>query len=245
MHRAEICERLTSGLAGWFQMLVCQDLQEQVGEDSVKVAALQILNAQNAYKPVASAQPANWGSNRRVDIALRGTSTKATGWYGVFELKWPKAANLPTTVHTARFDIVQDAVRVGFVKTTNMCANVILLGGTTESFQILFDTPHPQSVTSENRRIAFGQLFRRDLAVPRGVLTNAEMIQNFINFGGRIPPLLFNNWNGRLRTQLLARAEVKLGAETKGHIFAWQCTRTRGTIPPAPANAPAVPAAGN
>lgn len=48
--RAELARKLAFGVRGCFQNLACQGLAEDMGEDAALIAAVQILNAQNAYK---------------------------------------------------------------------------------------------------------------------------------------------------------------------------------------------------
>ena len=229
MHRQEIVDRLVFGMGGWLQMLASQNLEDQVGEDAARVIAIQILNAQNAFRPKTSAKPVNWPENtkKRVDIALKGATAGTEGWYGAFELKWPKFESDP---HQIRATIVEDATRVSFVTTTNMCANVVVIGGADHAIGKLFDQPHTGAPNREQRRVAFNQLFSRDILNPDGVLHHATLNAEFPTFGGRVPEEVFRNWDGRLKTDLLAACEVKRGQKIVGRVFAWQCKRTRGTI---------------
>lgn len=206
-------------------MLAAQNLHSQAGEDAARVVALQILNAQNAYRPTVSAKPTNWGNTKkRIDIALMGTSQQAAGWYGAFELKWAAESSDP---HQIRQTIVQDATRLAFVHTANMCARILIIGGTADALTSLFDTPHPNAQDREDRRISFGNLLRRQGQQPGSLLHNA-LVAKFPDHGTRVPVDVFQEWNGRLKAKLLSSSIVSRGADTVGRIFAWQCLRTRG-----------------
>ena len=227
MTREQISQRLVFGLGGWLQMLACQGLHHQAGEDAARVTALQTLNAQNAYRPETSAKPTNWGTTKkRVDIALRGTSSEAQGWYGVFELKW---AALECDHHAMRPVIIEDVARAAFVTTTNMRANVLVVGGIQQAMDKLFDGNH-RKLEKEQRRNAFRSFLSRDINNPNGVIHNSELLAHFPSFGSRIPEAVFNNFNGRLKTTLLAACYVMLGPEKVGSVYAWQCKRTRGSV---------------
>jgi hypothetical protein len=227
MTRTDIAERLTCGLGGWFQVLAAQNLHEQAGEESARVMALQILNAQNAYRPQTSQKPVNWGATKkRVDIALLGTSAGAAGWYGAFELKWAAVESDPRQI---RQSIVQDVTRLAFTRTTNMCANILLLGGTSNAIGKLFNTPHPDAVDREGRRVSFNKLLSRQSANSDGQLLPGELQSHFPSFGERVPPETFADWDGRLKASLLSTCDVRMGGRLVGTVFAWQCKRTRGT----------------
>ncbi len=189
--------------------------------------ALQILNAQNAYRPQTSQKPVNWGATKkRVDIALLGTSASAKGWYGAFELKWAAVESDP---HQIRQSIVQDVTRLAFTKTTNMCANILLLGGTSDAIAKLFDTSHPGAVEREGRRVSFNKLLSRQSPNSDGQLLPSELLSHFPNYGERVPPETFANWEGRLKASLLSSCDVRMAGGSVGTVFAWQCNRTRGT----------------
>ena len=206
-------------------MLAAQNLESQAGEDAARVIALQILNAQNAYRPLKSQKPTNWGNTRyRIDIALKGTSTTTTGWYGAFELKWVVTNS---DINDVRSKIVQDVTRLSFVTTTNMCARVLVLGGTAEAFIKLFETTHPESPGREQRRQAFARLLVLGSA---GRLEHAELIAHFANHASRVPENVTSNWDGILKTEFLSACAVCRGADVVGHVVAWQCLRTRGSV---------------
>lgn len=227
MTRTDIAERLTCGLGGWFQVLAAQNLHQQAGEESARLMALQILNAQNAYRPQASQKPVNWGATKkRVDIALLGTSASAEGWYGAFELKWAAVESDP---HQIRLTIVQDVTRLAFTKTTNMCANILLLGGTSDAITKLFDTPHTGAVDREGRRVCFNKLLSRQLLNGDGQLLPSELLNRFPGYGERVPLETFASWDGHLKASLLSSCDVRMAGGSVGTVFAWQCKRTRGT----------------
>jgi hypothetical protein len=217
-----IAEKLAFGLGGWFQSLLCQNLHGMAGEDAARVAALQILNAQNRYTPLTSRRPVDWPSQskQRVDIALKGVGSKI--WYGAIEMKWPRRVAIRKT----RSEIVEDAARVAFVKTTNHRVNLLLLGATAEVIEKLFDKRHAERGL-ERQRMASCQLLPR-LVGALGHLTNADLKTEFPSFGTRIPKTVFDNFSGRIKAELLASCPVKLGQSTKGYVFAWLCKRVRG-----------------
>jgi len=129
MTRPDFAERICASLSGWLQQLAAQDLDHQVGEDAARVELVRTISAQRPYVPETSQRPSNWPltTRMRVDIAILGRSATATGWYGAAELKWPKEK---IDVKKARQSIVEDAVRVAFSDTSNLCANFLIIGGT-------------------------------------------------------------------------------------------------------------------
>ena len=168
MTRTEFAERISSGLAGWLQQLAAQNLEQQVGEDAARVELVRMISAQRAYVPDTSLRPTNWPTTtkKRVDVAVLGRQKLAGGgWYGAIELKWP---NLNIDVRATRHAIVEDAVRVAFSSTANLCANFLILGGTTLSLTKLLDTTHPNQ-GRERQRVQFNKLFSRDDKNPLGV----------------------------------------------------------------------------
>lgn len=120
-------------------------------------------------------------------------------------------------------------MRLAFVNTTGINAKFLVVGGNATSIATLFDTPHPNAPDRENRRIAFGELLPRDLAHPDGHLTHRRWSAQFSKAGERIPQTTFNGFDGRLKTERLARVEATVGGNAVGTVFIWQCNRTRGT----------------
>jgi hypothetical protein len=224
MNRTQFAERIASGLGGWFQQIAAQDLAEQVGEDASRMELVRMISAQRAFIPDTAQRPTNWPANSRmrIDIAVLGRRTNATGWYGAIELKWPGSS---IDVGATRHAIVEDAVRVAFSKTNNMCANFVILGGTVDALAGLFDTPHPQAADKEAQRIAFGNLFHRDPDSPNGVLPNAELNARFQDFGVRVPQTVFNGWSRRLKTELITRVAATVGRTVAGYVYVWQCKK--------------------
>lgn len=227
MNRSAFAVHLASGLAGWHQLQVVQNLGDLSGEDTARSLVAQIINAQGQFAPATSQLPLNWGSTKkRVDVALLWRSTGAVVWYGAIEIKWPGAAFDP---HQVRENIVQDAMRLAFVKANGVNAKFLVVGGNSSSIATLFDNQHPNAPDRENRRVAFGDLLSRDLANPEGHLTHGRWSAQFARAGERVPQTTFNGFDGRLKTELLARAEATVGGTTVGTVFIWQCNRTRGT----------------
>jgi hypothetical protein len=160
-----------------------------------------------------------------VDVALKARSAGAETRYGAIEIKWPGAAFDP---HQARLQAVQDAMRLTFINTNVLNVHFLLIGGSSESLSRLFDTPHPNAADREDRRRAFVNLFSRDLGNPRGEATYAVWSQHFPDAGGRVPNRVFSSFTGKLKAELLASADAKVGGSVGGRVFAWQCNRTRG-----------------
>jgi len=229
MSRADLANDIAAGLAGWYQLQVTQKLGDLPGEDSARFLAAQIVNAQGRFEPRTSQRPPNWGSSKkRVDLGLAGRSSNAAGWYGAIEVKWPGAAFDP---HQTRLQTVQDAMRLSFIETGNVNAKLLVLGGSANALTILFDTTHPQAADREQRRQAFNDLFQRDLQHPNGMLTSAIWTQQFPGAGDRVPDGTFANFDGRLKAELLASVDASVRGQAVGHVYVWQCNRTRGTAP--------------
>lgn len=223
MSRTYFAERIAAGLSGWFQQLAAQDLEHQVGEDAARVELVRMISAQRSYIPYTAQRPTNWPAHtkKRMDIAVLGKKSGAQGWYGALELKWPGFSFDPCSTRQL---IVEDAVRVAFAKTSNLCANFVLLGGSTASLKKLFDKPH-KAALREKRRVAFHNLFSRDLKTPKSSLNNSDLNANFPDFGDRVPQTVFNGWSRRLGTELLTVAEARIGSSVKGTVYVWQCKR--------------------
>jgi len=227
LSRLDLASDLAAGLSGWFQLQVVQKLGNLSGEDAARLVAAQIVNAQGCYEPATSQLPKNWGATKkRIDIALKARSKGAQTWYGAVEIKWPGAAFDP---HQVRLQAVQDAVRLAFIRTSLLNAHFLLLGGTSESLTLLFDTQHPQANDRESRRQAFAALFSRDLGQPKGEATYGIWSQEFPEAGSRVPSTVFSGFNGKLKTQLLASSEARVGGVVRGSVYVWQCNRTKGT----------------
>lgn len=120
-------------------------------------------------------------------------------------------------------------MRLTFIQTGNVNAKLLVLGGSIEALTQLFDTPHPQAAEREARRVAFNELFSRDLQHPRRKLTHAVWSVPFSEAGDRIPEATFRGFNGRLKTELVACADSRVRDQIVGRVLVWQCNRTRGT----------------
>ncbi len=222
--RIELAERLSSGLAGWFQQLAAQNLEDQVGEDAARVELVRLVSAQQAYTPATSVRPTNWpeSTRKRIDVAILGRhKAHSGGWYGAIELKWPKT-NVDQKL--IRHAIVSDAVRVAFAATSNLNASFLILGGTTDALNILFDKNHSKN-TIEDQRTQFSSLLSRNINTPDGRILNSDLNEHFPDFGDRIPQTAFNGWSRRLSARLIAVSEAKVGASIKGTIYVWQISR--------------------
>lgn len=223
MTRTEFAERISSGLAGWLQQLAAQNLEDQVGEDAARVELVRMISAQRAFVPDTSLRPTNWPveTRKRLDIAVLGRRLGAEGWYGAIELKWP---GQEFDVAATRQKIVEDIVRVAFARTANLGANFLILGGTTNAIEKLFDRPHT-AVVRESQRNRFNELLHRDLAHAVGSLTNATLNATFPDFGDRVPQTVFNGWSRRLKTELITVVPANVGSSVKGYVYVWQCKK--------------------
>lgn len=224
MTRVEFAERISSGLAGWLQQLAAQNLEQQVGEDAARVELVRMISAQRAFVPETSQRPTNWPATtkRRIDIAVLGRRSGAQGWYGAIELKWP---GQEFDVAATRQLIVEDIVRVAFARTANLCANFLILGGTSAALEKLFDVAHPSAVDKEMQREKFGALLKRDLQHHVGSLSNKDLNAAFPDFGDRVPQTTFGTWARRLRADLVASASANVGTTVKGNVYVWQCKK--------------------
>jgi hypothetical protein len=223
MTRTEFAERISSGLAGWLQQLAAQNLESQVGEDAARVEVVRMISAQRAFVPDTSIRPPNWPAEtkKRLDIAVLGRREGAEGWYGAIELKWP---GQEFDVAATRQRIVEDVARVAFAQTANLCANFLILGGTTQALGKLFDKQHTLT-KREVQRTNFIALLSRNLSSPSGKLGNQQLNETFPDFGDRVPQTVFNGWTRRLGTELVAVATASVGSSVKGSVFVWQCKK--------------------
>lgn len=224
MERTAFAERISSGLAGWFQQLAAQDLHLEVGEDAARVELVRMIAAQRTFVPETSKRPINWPANdkRRIDIAVLGRREGTIGWYGAIELKWPGIAN---DVAALRQDMVQDAVRVAFTQTANMNARFFVLGGSEVALTRVFDTAHKAGSWQEAQRQALGALFSRNSQAAAGRLTNADLLQHFPEALGRIHQTLTQGWTRRFSTELIASVESRVGSSVRGRVYVWQCKK--------------------
>lgn len=221
MKRKEFAERISAGLSGWFQQLAVQSLEHHVGEDAARVELVRMISAQQAYVPKTSMRPNNWpaSTKKRIDIAVLGRQNlEAGGWYGAIELKWP---NLNIDTKAVRHAIVEDAVRVVFSKTSNLCANFLVLGGANDAIKKLLDKQHKNSA-KEKQRISFNKLFSRNPKSPEGSLSSKDLKAEFPNFGDRVPQEVFNGWERKLRSELVTVSESRVGSTVKGYVYVWQ-----------------------
>lgn len=221
--RKALASDIASGLAGWLQLQIVQRLGELSGEDAARLVVAQVVNAQGRYKPATSQLPRNWGSTKkRIDIALKGRSDSAALWYGAIEIKW---AGLSSDLDAVRLALVQDVMRLAFIKTANLNAHFLVLGGSTAGLLRLFDDRHRQAAARESRRIAFRRLLSRRMKYPSGSLTYPEWNVQFPKAGDRIPPSVFGGYTGKLSAALLAVAASTVSSEIVGNVYVWQCSR--------------------
>lgn len=225
--RRALANQICAGLAGWHQLQDAQNLGGLSGEDSARLLISQIVNAQGRFSPATSQLPANWGATKkRIDVALKGRSENSSVWYGAIEVKWPGNAFDQDQV---RLQLVQDAMRLTFVEATNVNAKFLVLGGSKDSIDTLFDKVHRDSEEREDRRAQFCNLFSRNIASPKRHLAFGIWSQTFPKAGARIPEGVFNDFSGRLKTELLAQQDSVVAGEMIGQVFVWQCRRTKGS----------------
>jgi hypothetical protein len=223
--RTPFAEKIASGIGGWLQLQVAQGVEELIAESAVQLKIAQIVNATGRYVAEFSRKPKNWGkTKKRVDVALKG-SQRSGSWYGSAETKW-----IGTSFDTkqARLSIVQDVMRTTFIDTQGLNANLIILGGTKKSIKRLFDQDH-RSESYKRRKEAFCELLSRNTEESKGELTSKQWFEHFEKAGERIPSSVFGNFDGKLKTDLLAVSAASLGEISHGQVFVWQCNRTRGT----------------
>jgi len=226
--RANLAEDLAAGLAGWLQLQAVQNLGDLSGEDSARLVAAQIVNAQGKYAPATSQLPPNWGSTKkRVDVALKGRTVGAEVWYGAIEIKWPGNA---FDVSKTRELVIQDAMRLTFIRTSMLNAHFLVLGGSSEAMRRVFDAPHPNAPKQEGRRKFFKKLFSRSLRNPLGEAKHESWSKHFPKAGTRIPESIFDDFRGKLKTELVARGTARVGGIAYGRVYVWQCNRTRGPV---------------
>lgn len=226
MNRPLLANQIAAGLAGWHQLQVVQKLGDLAGEDTARSLLAQIINAQGRFKPATSQLPENWGvTKRRIDIALLGRSEDPKSWYGAIEIKWPGSSFDP---HLVRESVVQDVARLAFINTSNLNAKFLIIGGNTDAMELLFDSPH-NATDREERRLGFNELLSRDLASPSGHLNHSALTAAFPKATKRVPTTVIGQFNGRLKTELLAHELATVDRKEVGEVFVWQCNRTKGT----------------
>jgi hypothetical protein len=224
MTRQDFAERLSAGLAGWFQQLAAQNLEMQVGEDAARVELVRLISAQQAYTPETSLRPTNWpqSTKKRIDVAVLGRNKgQSGGWYGAIELKWPKES---IDVKAVRHAIVSDAVRVAFASTSNLNASFLIVGGAAKAIENIFEKRH-SNADVENQRTQFNALLSTDMSSPAGKISNLDLNNHFPDFGDRVPQVAFNGWSRRLSANLIAVSTAKVGSRSKGAVYIWQIGR--------------------
>jgi hypothetical protein len=226
-YRSQFANDLAFGLCGWLQLQAAQKLGDLSGEDSARLIAAQIVNAQGQFRPEISQAPANWGSDskKRVDIALKAKSKNSSTWYGAIEIKWPGRA---FDVAQTRTQIVQDAMRVALVPTNGTNAHFLVLGGSSESLYRLFDKQHKKAEL-EAGRSEFSNLLVRNKIDETGEMPYKIWSSTTWCAADRVPDARKSNFNGKLTATLLAAAQASIGSKVEGQVFVWQCNRTRGS----------------
>ena len=224
MTREELAEIVTSGLAGWLQLRDAEGVANLHGEEAARLALVQILRAQAKWRTKVPFQPDTWaGTGKRLDLALLPWDEEAASIYGLLELKWPGNVDVTQT----RRDLVQDAVRVVSVAMVgDMRPAFVVLGCRGELETGLFDTVHPRAPETEAARVAFGSLFKRDLANPDGAMSRADLDLHFPDFAARVPagPVV----NHELQAKLVAMQSATRGATPLGRVLVWHCSQRAG-----------------
>jgi hypothetical protein len=225
MKRDELAQRIAGGLAGWLQQIAAQNYQDMHGEDTAQFVAAQIISAQHRWEVRLSEKVPGWGSSAkaRIDVGLLPWKDEAKTWYGAIEIKWPGSA---MDVDATRESIVQDIARVISVKTANLKAAFLVLGGSAEALSLLFDKPHPQAAASEAHRMALGRLLSREPTAPKGTLSSADLSAEFPTHASRVPSGL--TVHHALDTELVGSARAELCGKSVGATYVWQCSLRRG-----------------
>lgn len=229
--RRDLAERIAAGLAGWLQFRAAQNLQDIPGEDSFRLACAEIIHAQGKYQLRISPKPIGWpeSDGKRIDMALLPPSVGSSTWYGGLELKWPSASG---NFQGSRRLIVQDVVRLAMVRTANLKAQFLVLGGTQGVIDGLFKNPH-QKESLKGEVSAFCNLLRCDPKAPPVSMTLRELRNVFGRACDGLPTGMEPR-NG-VQVQLLASSAARLrpavnGSDegASGHIYVWQCNQRRG-----------------
>lgn len=219
--RKDLAERIAAGLAGWFQLQGAQRLAKLSAEDTARLLVAQVVQAQGRYRVDVSKPATNWPTKcgKRIDIAILGSSEHAVGWYGAIEVKWVPEAR---SVDQVRNQIVEDAVRLASAETGNLNAKFLVVGGTKQGLDALFDKEHTQSVAAENQRVAFCRLLPRSKG--KSETTRGTKVQeHFPNFESRVPPALKPVVTTSLKLHLLAARRASLGGSNViGIVYVWQ-----------------------
>ena len=117
-------------------------------------------------------------------------------------------------------------MRLAFINTNLLNARFVVVGGTNQAVETLFDKAHPKSPDREGRRTSFGELFKRDMADTKRDLLASDWAAHFPEIAERLPDTVFANFGGMLK----AECASTVGNDSIGHVFVWNCTRTRGGV---------------
>lgn len=223
--RDALAQRVCSGLAGWLQFVASQRAAHVLGENAAKLALAQIATAVGSYTIHASAKPPNWGSTKkRIDIALLPWKWRATTWYGAIEIKWPSSRN---DVAKVREQVLQDAMRLASVKTANLNARFLVLGGNNAALKKLFHTRHNKAKGQEYKRRQFAGLFAMEDRRGRRAAVS-DLLESFPHLLDRIPVDVRGTLGNTIEVSLMASARATLGRRSVGAVYVWQCNWGRG-----------------
>jgi hypothetical protein len=192
----------------------------------------QVLQAQQDYRVTVSDSPTNWTGGQRVDAGLLGRSVDAQVWYGVVEVKWITSS---VQRETARCSILEDCARVASVVTGNLNAKLVVVGFTDDMVREVFDTVHPRGGTPEVQRQFFATMLQRTIGSPISK-SHDDLLKAFPNYQSRVPTNA--QFTAGLVVSLLAEASIRSGADSVGHVFAWQVNQRPGRPPGAGALVP-------
>jgi hypothetical protein len=223
--RLALAQDIASGLAGWYQFQFSQNLENFFGEDAAQLSVLQIINAQKSFLIKASHPfPGYEQSQSRLDIAILSNGAK-NSCYGALELKWLGSSNKGSTA--ARIAIIEDALRLSVVESGNMKANLLVVGGQTEKFNLLFGRDKRQFTKTDAARTLFNRVFS-DVIGSQNSATLSEIQQSFPSAGIKLPTESAFQVQQKLSVRLLAKTEVNIRDEKKGDVYVWLCTKGAG-----------------
>lgn len=223
MDKRELGIRISSGLAGWLQNLVAQNLDSLHGEDAARFELIRILNAQSQWRIATSQRPLNWSTDRkdRLDIAILPWQQNPKTWYGAIEIKWPSESR---DWGQERAKIIQDAVRLASIKTANLNASLLVIGGACDPISSLFDTPHTKS-EKDDIRAKFTSIFPRNEGESISI-SDSDLQQFFPDYKERVPINDFSIHS--LKVELVGSSVALLGSEERGSVYVWSCSQGPG-----------------
>jgi hypothetical protein len=221
--RKKLAESISSGLAGWFQLQIAQELGNLSGEDSAQLVIAQIINAQQNFRPMASHPMAGHeSSQKRVDISLVSRNGGKSE-YGAVEVKWiGKTANATS----ARENILRDALRLAIIKSVGIKANFLVVGIVTEKINLVFSKETKNVAKTQVARSVFSDLFPTKNG-PGAKKSISEIEAAYPNSLATLPNTHGYHDGSQLKLHLLSQSDTAVGNSVHATVYVWLCQQVR------------------